>query len=191
MTGGVYEPLTIRITRFYPIMTVQFIITGGFITRLWLSEVARCTQRGFFEATAGDRDDLDTTCQHGMNGDHIDEDNYGIWRLSKPDNPTGAGKSRCFVLLNDRGALPTPLAMLLVQSRVQGEEPNQAEIYEAASSRCQKCLIWNRCLVYLDPKHPFLYQTREISRKSHMHWMSLKLQVSQADHVSLSIDVVF
>ncbi|CAG8102752.1 unnamed protein product [Penicillium nalgiovense] len=75
MTGGVYEPLTIRITRFYPIMTVQFIITGGFITRLWLSEVARCTQRGFFEATAGDRDDLDTTCQHGMNGDHIDEDN--------------------------------------------------------------------------------------------------------------------
>ncbi|KAJ5041865.1 hypothetical protein NUH16_003270 [Penicillium rubens] len=57
-------------------MTVQFIITGGFITRLWLSEVARCTQRGFFEATAGDCDDLDTTsCQHGMNGDHIDEDN--------------------------------------------------------------------------------------------------------------------
>ena len=38
-------------------------------------------------------------------------------------------------------------------------EPNQAEIYGAASSRCQKCLIWNRCLVYLDPKHPFLYQT--------------------------------
>ena len=75
MTGGVYEPLTIRITGFYPIMTVQFIITGGFITRLWLSEVARCTQRGF-EATAGDCDDLGTTsCQHGMNGDHIDEDN--------------------------------------------------------------------------------------------------------------------
>ena len=45
----------------------------------------------------------------------------GIWRLSKPDNPTDAGKCRCFVLLNDRGALPTPLAMLLVQSRVQGE----------------------------------------------------------------------
>jgi hypothetical protein len=76
MTSGVYEPLAVRIAWFYPIMTVQFIITGGFITRLWLSEVARCTQRGFFEATAGDCDDLDTTsCQHGMNGDHIDEDN--------------------------------------------------------------------------------------------------------------------
>ena len=76
MTGGVYEPLADRIARSYPITTVQFIITGGFITRLWLSEVARCTQRGFFEATAGDCDDLDTTsCQHGMNGDHIDEDN--------------------------------------------------------------------------------------------------------------------
>jgi hypothetical protein len=77
MTGGVYEPLTVRIARFYPIMTVQFIITGGFmsITRLWLSEVARCAHRGFSEATAGDCDDLDTTsCQHGMNGDHIDED---------------------------------------------------------------------------------------------------------------------
>jgi hypothetical protein len=72
----VYEPLAVRIARFYPITTVQFIITGGFVTRLWLSEVARCTQRGSFEATAGDYDDLDTTsCQHDMNGDHIDEDN--------------------------------------------------------------------------------------------------------------------
>jgi hypothetical protein len=76
MTGGVYEPLSDYIARSYPITTLQFIITGGLITRLWLSEVARCTQRGFFEATAADCDDLDTTsCQHGMNGDHIDEDN--------------------------------------------------------------------------------------------------------------------
>ena len=45
----------------------------------------------------------------------------GIWRLFKPDYPTGAEKCRCLVLLNDRGALPTLLAMLLVQSRVQGE----------------------------------------------------------------------
>ncbi|KZN94013.1 hypothetical protein EN45_042010 [Penicillium chrysogenum] len=29
--------------------------------RLWLSEVARCTQRGFFEATAGDCDGLGGT----------------------------------------------------------------------------------------------------------------------------------
>ena len=76
MNRGVYEPLAVRIARSYSVTTVQFIITGGFITRLCLSEVARCTQRGFFEATAGDCDDLDTTsCQHGMNGDHIDEDN--------------------------------------------------------------------------------------------------------------------
>jgi hypothetical protein len=45
----------------------------------------------------------------------------GIWRLLKPNNPTGAGKYRCFVLLNGRGALPSPLAMLLVQIHVQGE----------------------------------------------------------------------
>jgi hypothetical protein len=77
MNGGVYEPLAVRIPRSYPITTVQFIITGGFVMRLWLSEVARCTQRGFFEATAGDCDGLGTTsCQHGMNGDHIDEDDY-------------------------------------------------------------------------------------------------------------------
>jgi hypothetical protein len=75
MTGGVYEPPIIRITRFCPIMTVQFIITGGFITRLRSSEVARCTQRGF-EAAAGVCDDLGTTsCQDDMNGGHIDEDN--------------------------------------------------------------------------------------------------------------------
>ncbi|CAG8294669.1 unnamed protein product [Penicillium salamii] len=35
-----------------------------FVTRLWLSKVARCTQRGLFEATAGECDELDTTsCQ--------------------------------------------------------------------------------------------------------------------------------
>ncbi|KGO47649.1 hypothetical protein PEX1_049720 [Penicillium expansum] len=28
---------------------------------LWLSEVAWCTQRGLFEATAGECDELDTT----------------------------------------------------------------------------------------------------------------------------------
>jgi hypothetical protein len=45
----------------------------------------------------------------------------GIRHFLKTDNPTGAGKCRCFVLLNGRGALPSPLAMLLVQIRVQGE----------------------------------------------------------------------
>jgi hypothetical protein len=68
MNGGVYEPLAVRIARSYPITTVQLIITRGFVTRLWLSEVAQCTQCGFFEATTGDCDELDTTsCQHGMN----------------------------------------------------------------------------------------------------------------------------
>jgi hypothetical protein len=75
MNGGVYEPLVVRIARSYPITAVQLIVTGGFVTRLWRSEVARCTHRGFLEATAGDCDDLDTTsCQHDMNGDCIDED---------------------------------------------------------------------------------------------------------------------
>ncbi|CAG8393574.1 unnamed protein product, partial [Penicillium salamii] len=74
-------PLAVHIARSYPITTVQFIITGGFITRLGLSDVARCTQRGFFEETAGYCDDLDTTsCQHGVNGDYIDEDNSNILR---------------------------------------------------------------------------------------------------------------
>jgi hypothetical protein len=45
----------------------------------------------------------------------------GIWRLFKPHYPTGAEKCRYLVLLNGRGALPSLLAMLLVQSRVQGE----------------------------------------------------------------------
>jgi hypothetical protein len=32
-------------------------------------------------------------------------------------------------------------------------------MHEAASSGRQKCLLWNRCLVDLDRKHPFLYQS--------------------------------
>ncbi|CAG7968143.1 unnamed protein product [Penicillium salamii] len=49
-------------------------MNGGvwFVTRLWLSEVARCTQRAFFEATTGECGKLDTTsCQYGMNGDAL------------------------------------------------------------------------------------------------------------------------
>ncbi|CAG8906393.1 unnamed protein product [Penicillium salamii] len=43
-----------------------------FVTRLWLSEIARCTQRAFFEATTGECDKLDaTSCQYGMNGDAL------------------------------------------------------------------------------------------------------------------------
>ncbi|CAG8008588.1 unnamed protein product [Penicillium salamii] len=47
---------------------------GGvcFVTHLWLSGVARCTQRAFFEATTGECDKLDaTSCQYGMNGDAL------------------------------------------------------------------------------------------------------------------------
>ncbi|KZN87856.1 hypothetical protein EN45_064170 [Penicillium chrysogenum] len=78
MIGEVYEPLAVRIARSYPITTVHFIITDGFVTCLWLSQVARCVQRGFSEATAGYCDDLDTTsCQQRMNGDCIDEGNWG------------------------------------------------------------------------------------------------------------------
>jgi hypothetical protein len=53
----------------------------------------------------------------------------GIRHFLKPDNPTGAGKCRCFVLLNGRGALPSPLAMLLVQIRVQGEREAKAPLF--------------------------------------------------------------
>jgi hypothetical protein len=64
MNGGVYEPPAVHIARSYPITTVQFIITGAFVTRLWLSEVAWCTQRDFFEAPAGD---CDEPIQHHVN----------------------------------------------------------------------------------------------------------------------------
>ncbi|CAG8278556.1 unnamed protein product [Penicillium salamii] len=71
----------VRIARSYPITTVQFLVTGGFVARLWGSEVARCIRRGFFEVTAGECDELDTTSyQHGMNGDCIAEDDSKILR---------------------------------------------------------------------------------------------------------------
>jgi hypothetical protein len=38
----------------------------------------------------------------------------GIWRHFKPDNPTDTEKRGCFVFPNDRGALASLLAMLLV-----------------------------------------------------------------------------
>ena len=61
MNGGVFA---VPIARSYPITTVQFLVTGGFVTCPWGSEVSRCTQRGLFEATAGECDELDTTsCQ--------------------------------------------------------------------------------------------------------------------------------
>jgi hypothetical protein len=56
MKGGVYEPLPVPIARSFLITTVRFVVADGFVTRLWPSEVARCTQRGFFEATAGERE---------------------------------------------------------------------------------------------------------------------------------------
>ncbi|CAG8143163.1 unnamed protein product [Penicillium nalgiovense] len=56
-------------------------------------------------------------------------------------------------------------------------ETDQVEIYGAASSRCQKCLLWNRCLVDLIPSTHSSIKPQEISGKSHMPWMSLKLQV--------------
>jgi hypothetical protein len=51
----------------------------------------------------------------------------GIWRLFKPNYPTGAEQCGCFVLLNGWGALPSLLAMLLVQIRVQGEATNRED----------------------------------------------------------------
>ncbi|CRL30835.1 unnamed protein product [Penicillium camemberti] len=63
MNGGVYEPLAVPIARSYRFTT--------------LSKGARYTQRGLFEATAGECDKLETTSyQHRINGNCIDEDNY-------------------------------------------------------------------------------------------------------------------
>ncbi|KAJ5041394.1 hypothetical protein NUH16_011170 [Penicillium rubens] len=59
-------------------MMVGWDVHRGFIARLWGSEVARCIRRGFFEVTAGECDELDTTSyQHGINGDGVAEDNWG------------------------------------------------------------------------------------------------------------------
>jgi Txe/YoeB family toxin of Txe-Axe toxin-antitoxin module len=61
VNGGIYEPLAARIGGYYSNTTVQ---NRWFVTRLWLSEVTWYTQRAFFEATAGECDELDTTsCQ--------------------------------------------------------------------------------------------------------------------------------
>ncbi|CAP79312.1 hypothetical protein PCH_Pc17g00250 [Penicillium rubens Wisconsin 54-1255] len=61
----------------------------------------------------------------------------GIRHFLKPDNPTGAGKCRCFVLLNGRGALPSPLAMLLVQIRANfghtSNEPRRQDRYRGTA----------------------------------------------------------
>ncbi|OQE10645.1 hypothetical protein PENFLA_c084G04899 [Penicillium flavigenum] len=66
----------VRIARSYSITTVQFLVTGGFVARLWGSEAGRYIRRGLFEVTAGECDGLDTTSyQPGMNGDCIAEDN--------------------------------------------------------------------------------------------------------------------
>ncbi|CAG8213723.1 unnamed protein product [Penicillium salamii] len=79
MNGRVYEPLPSP----YEVLSHYgcTISCHRFVTRLWLSEIARCTQRSLFEATAGECDKLDTTsCQHSMNGDCIDEDNSNVLR---------------------------------------------------------------------------------------------------------------
>ncbi|KAK9846798.1 hypothetical protein MYU51_000749 [Penicillium brevicompactum] len=53
MNGGVYEPLVVPIAKSCPTTTVQLFVTGVFVTCRRSSGVARCTQRGLFEATAG------------------------------------------------------------------------------------------------------------------------------------------
>jgi hypothetical protein len=90
---------------------------------------------------------------------------------------------------------PIPSHLLLRIAQVfdvyERAETNQAEIYGAASSRCQKCLFGTGVWYIWIPSTHFSIKPQEIPRKSHMSWMPLKLQVSQAGRVSLSIDVVF
>jgi hypothetical protein len=70
--GGIFA---VSIARYYHVTTVQFLVTGSSVTCPWGSEIARCTQRGLFEATAGECDELYNFMSNGMNGDCIDEDN--------------------------------------------------------------------------------------------------------------------
>ena len=50
---------------------------------------------------------------------------------------------------------------------------------------------WNRCLVYLDPKYTFLYQSPATIQKVVYALDVTETAGHQAGRVSLSIDVVF
>ncbi|CAG8135452.1 unnamed protein product [Penicillium nalgiovense] len=220
MNGGVNEPLAVRLARSYSVMNVQFIITGGVGTRLWVSEAARCAQRGISEVTAGDCNDT-SSCQHGMTGDCLHEDNWGTLMfplleskrasalsarapqyrcdptLYHPDMTIGGIDDEPIYEPRRQGRLyrgtsePTkepkkyrPILSHQILLRIaqvfdiyERAETDQVEIYGAASSRSQKCLLWNRCLVDLIPSTHSSIKPQEISGKSHMPWMSLKLQV--------------
>ncbi|CAG8158917.1 unnamed protein product [Penicillium nalgiovense] len=168
----------VRVARSYPITTVQFLVTGGSVARLWGSEVARCIRRGFFEVTAGECDELDTTSyQHGMNGDCIAEDDS----TNREDKTvTEAQPSQ----LKSQKYHPIPCHLLLRIAQMfdvyERAETNQAGIYGAASSRCQKCLFGTGVWYIWIPSTHSSIKPQEIPRKSHMSWMPLKLQVSQA-----------
>ncbi|CAG8935859.1 unnamed protein product, partial [Penicillium nalgiovense] len=58
-------------------------------------------------------------------------------------------------------------------------EMNQAEIYGAASSRSQKCLLGTSAWCIWIPSTHFSIKAQQLSRKSYMLWMSLKLQVTK------------
>ena len=58
-------------------------------------------------------------------------------------------------------------------------EMNQAEIYGASSSRSQKCLLGTGAWCIWIPSTHFSIKAQQLSRKSYMLWMSLKLQVTK------------
>jgi hypothetical protein len=58
-------------------------------------------------------------------------------------------------------------------------EMNQAEIYGATSSRSQKCLLGTGAWCIWIPSTHFSIKAQQLSRKSYMLWMSLKLQVTK------------
>ncbi|CRL31547.1 unnamed protein product [Penicillium camemberti] len=234
MNGGVYEPLAVRIPRSYPITTVQFIITGGTLMFPLLESKRasalsarapryRCDPTLYHpDMTIGGIDDEPMPCADASTR-YIREIPMAYTTVCLSAFEHGAEKCRCLVLHNDRGFLPSPLAMLLVQIRVQGEatnredkavyteaqpsqlksqkdrpilshlvprvaqafdtyervEMNQAEIYGATSSRSQKCLLGTGAWCIWIPSTHFSIKAQQLSRKSYMLWMSLKLQVTK------------
>jgi hypothetical protein len=77
------------------------------------------------------------------------------------------------------GTVPsrTPCCSGVRHIRTSGNEP--AEIYGAASSRSQKCLLGTGAWCIWIPSTHFSIKAQQLSRKWYMLWMSLKLQVTK------------
>jgi hypothetical protein len=84
---------------------------------------------------------------------------------------------------------PTPHCSGVQHIRTSGNEPSgNIRSYQVGIRNVSFGTgVW---YIWIPSTH-FSIKPQEISRKSHMPWMSLRLQVSQAGRVSLTIDVIF